>query len=41
MVKKREMYSLTSDVSGVKIVQVKIKDLYNFEGHPFKVKRDQ
>ena len=41
MVKNREMYSLVNNEPGVNVEQVKINELYSFEGHPFKVKRDQ
>lgn len=41
MVKTREMYSLANNEPGVNVEQVKINELYSFEGHPFKVKRDQ
>ena len=41
MVKNREMYSLANNESDVNVEQVKINELYSFEGHPFKVKRDQ
>lgn len=41
MVKNREMYSLVNNEPGVNVEQVKINELYSFEGYPFKVKRDQ
>ena len=41
MVKNREMYSLANNESDVNVEQVKINELCSFEGHPFKVKRDQ
>lgn len=41
MVKTREMYSLANNEPSVNVEQVKINELYSFEGHPFKVKRDQ
>lgn len=41
MVKNREMYSLVNNEPGINVEQVKINELYSFEGHPFKVKRDQ
>lgn len=41
MVKNREMYSLANNESDVNVEQVKINELYSFEGPPFKVKRDQ
>lgn len=33
MVKTREMYSLANNEPGVNVEQVKINELYSFEGH--------
>ena len=40
MAGKTEMCSSAKNESGVGIVQMKIKELCTFKGHPFKVERN-
>ena len=41
MAKKKEMCSLENHESGAGIVLMKLEELHSFEGHPFKVERNQ
>ena len=41
MVEKKEMCSSACVEPGVGIVLINIEELYDFNGHPFKVERDQ
>lgn len=41
MVRKKEMCSLKSNEPGAGIVLMKLDELHSFEGHPFKVERNQ
>ena len=41
MAKKKEMCSLENHEPGAGIVLMKLEELHSFEGHPFKVERNQ
>ena len=41
MARKKEMYSPENHESGAGIVLMKLDELYSFEGHPFKVEKNQ
>ena len=41
MARKKEMCSLENHESGAGIVLMKWEELYSFEGHPFRVERNQ
>lgn len=41
MARKKEMCSLKSNEPGAGIVLMKLDELHSFEGHPFKVERNQ
>ena len=41
MARKKEMYSPENHESGAGIVLMKLDELHSFEGHPFKVEKNQ
>ena len=41
MARRKEMCSLKSNEPGAGIVLMKLDELHSFEGHPFKVERNQ
>ena len=41
MARKKEMCSLKSNEPGAGIVLMSLDELHSFEGHPFKVERNQ